>query len=465
MIASSFIICTMATVYVLTTTPVGGVGRFLAPDSMAMITLLTIFGLRPLVTDRFSERTLYGYIPDGHGEQQALLVGIIAACALSVGALVGNQSPGARRAALPPHAPRPRWVFTMQVRHLLYASLLGGSTYVAIFAATAGVSSLRALSSGRSENVTLGGVPEVVLVLPITGSIAAALFLISKRGVPIKRKDLLAIALAVATSVVLLSQLGNRRFLIPAILIPAIAALMRRPTPLRLWHAMSFGTALVFLAIVPMVRSAGARLPGENILTAAVRYLEQEGLLAVLRPVLAGYDTEMLDYVALHAPRVEAGILGLGRGTILEFALRPLPSSIAPLRPYSDQVMDRYWGGGCGDPVCPVASLPGVLYFDGGLLLVAVGCLVTGVVLRRMAIGWRASDKLSSLRCTYLSIGTAFVLVATRTNTVHAIWWALYCCLIAACIYWPLTSRPPDVSPGSHRGTEHRIDTNGGAGS
>src|SRR5688500_16836585 len=99
MILSALVICTLATAYVLTTTPVNGVGRFLAPDSMAMLTLFTIFGLRPLISDRFSERTLYGYVPDVDDQQQALLVGITAVCALAIGTLFANRSPRARRRA------------------------------------------------------------------------------------------------------------------------------------------------------------------------------------------------------------------------------------------------------------------------------------------------------------------------------------------------------------------------------
>lgn len=442
----SFAVCGVCAVYLIASTPVTGLGRYLAPDSVAGLTLFAIFGLRPLFTDRFSDRTLYGYIPTDAGQQTAMIVGMVGMVALAFGALCATRARSRPRPASPT---KPHWELNMKSSHVIFFTLGSSLLYLAGFAAIAGVQSLQALSGGRSENVHLEGVPEALLILPMAGPIVVALFLAFRRGKPISRSEVLVLVAAVATSLIQLSQLGNRRFIIPALLIPAIAALMRRPTRVRVWHVAFAFITFAFAAIVPMVRSAGARSAGENLLSASFRYFGDVGLSGTFRPVLASYDTEMFDFIALFASpsSLPFGDFGYGRGTVLEFFTRPLPSAWVPNGPFSDLILSMKWRGGCAEGVCPVASLPGVLYFDGGLLLVGLGCLLAGVFLRRLATAWRDNAALPPLRTACVAIASGFALVATRTNTVHAAWWVIYALLIAAVVYWLLARRPPKLSP------------------
>jgi hypothetical protein len=248
----------------------------------------------------------------------------------------------------------------------------------------------------------------------------------------------------VAISLVMVSALGTRRFMIPAVLMPICAALIRRPAKLRLWHLAVGFLGLLFVAIVPMVRSAGARLPGENLLTASLRYASEQGIGGILEPIFASYDTEMLDYIALASSRIHSGwlSLGLGRGTLLEFILRPLPGSMLSHPAWSDEVLINLWGGtGCGNPYCPVASVAGVTYFDGGYPLVIVGSLAFGFGLRWLATRWVYNGHLGDFRATAVAIASSFALVAARTNTVHATWWCIYTLIIAWLIYRVFSNR------------------------
>jgi hypothetical protein len=246
----------------------------------------------------------------------------------------------------------------------------------------------------------------------------------------------------------MVSALGTRRFMIPAVLMPISAALIRRSARLRLWHLAIGFVGLLFVAIVPMVRSAGARLPGENLLTASFRYASERGIEGILEPIFASYDTEMLDYIALVSSRIHAGWLsfGLGRGTLLEFILRPVPASMLGQTPWSDKVLINLWGGtGCGHPYCPVASVAGVTYFDGGFPLVIVGSFAFGFVVRWLATRWVYNRHLGDFRATVVAIASSFALVAARTNTVHATWWCIYTLIIAGAIYGIFSARLNDI--------------------
>ncbi|RUR01226.1 hypothetical protein [Labedella endophytica] len=433
MIALSAVVAMITLLYMVATSPVRGLGRFVAPDTTAAVMLAMIFGVRPLFTDRFEIRTMYGLIPDTNALDTAMTVGVVSLSFFGFGAFIAAVRPTRAAIFSKQSAPIERREVRLTAGGVLGISVFAIALYVAAIIVLAGPSSLTALSGGRSEDATLGGVPEFVLVIPMAGSVAATIFFISRRNRQIHVFELLLILAAIAISLTALSQLGNRRFLIPGLLIPLVAALIRSPVRLKAWHLVLGVVGFLFLAIVPMVRSAGARMPGENLLTASLRYFGDEGFRGVLTPVFASYDTEMLDYIAVFAgqPNPE---YGLGRGTLLEFLARPLPGDVFGTA-FSDQVLTSIWGGGCGQPYCPVGSLAGVLYFDGGLPAVAVGSFLFGIAVRFIANRWAFNSMLSTVSASSIAVVSGFALVAARTNTVHAIWWCVYVLLLMAGIY------------------------------
>jgi hypothetical protein len=402
--------------------------------------LVMIFGIRPLFVDRFDVRTMYGLVPDADALDAAMRVGATCLFWFTLGAFIATVRPRRASQILEQGVKAHRRRVQLSAAAVLVVALVSVALYVAAIVVLAGPSSLLALSGGRSSEASLSGVPELVLVVPIAGSVATALFLISRRGDPLRRSEVLLLVVAVSLSLVALSQLGTRRFLIPGLLIPLVAALIRSPVRLKAWHVLAGAAAFIFLAIVPMVRSAGARMPGENLLTASWRYFSDEGIAGVLTPVFASFDTEMLDYIAVYAGQSNP-VVGAGKGTFLEFLTRPIPGSGTGLA-FSDEVLTTIWGGGCGFPNCPVPSIAGVLYFDGGLVAVAIGSLLFGMFVRFLAGRWALNAVLSDLEATVVAIVSGFALVAARTNTIHAMWWCIYTLLVLFLIH-ALFSRSP----------------------
>ncbi|RWZ68639.1 hypothetical protein ELQ92_05415 [Labedella populi] len=120
---------------------------------------------------------------------------------------------------------------------------------------------------------------------------------------------------------------------------------------------------------------------------------------------------------------------------MVEFLTKPIPGN-GPGTAFSGQVLTSIWGGGCGFPNCPVASVAGVLYFDGGLVAVAVGSLLFGMLVVRFLAGrWAFNAVLADLGAAIVAVVSGFALVGARGNTVHAMWWCIYTLVVPFLIY------------------------------
>ncbi len=423
-------------VYVWASSPLRGLSRFLAPDIIAVVMLVAIFGVRPLFKDRFETGARYDvYVPTQRGGNVALIVGMLALLGLSIGIFLMRVTPKRYLFLTKPSATsvtNNANFSPIRVLGIMTASVL---VYVFLLTALAGPGIRQQLNAGRSASLELGGVPKIVTLIPMVGPIAGGLFFLVNRTRKLSRPEIRLVPLSVAISVALLSQLGNRRFIIPAALIPLIAALIRKPVLLKLWHVMCGLVGMLFIAIVPMVRAAGARRPGEGLLSAAFRYLQEEGIVGVLRPIFVSFDTEMFDHIAVASSTFQDNSFRYGRGTILEFILRPLAGSVTGGTSWSDSVLTRLFGGGCGEPHCPVASIPGVLYFDGGIFAVFFGSVAAGAILRQPTNMWKfnAGHKVSYL--LVMMIFSSFALVTALKNTVHALWSAIYMVILGLIVY------------------------------
>jgi hypothetical protein len=460
MISIALLVAAVVLVYVLCSHPSRGLARLASPDSTALFILIAIFAVRPLFAHRL-DSGFYGYTLDTSSVERAIAIGATCIGAFGLGAFFATARPQkqTKLAALPARARRR---ITITAGGTLLISILAVALYLVALLMLAGWNTVTALAGGRSAETSTAGLPEIILVLPLAGSISVSLLILARRGTSIKRVETVTLFACVTISLIMVSALGTRRFMIPAVLMPISAALIRRPTKLRPWHLAVGFVGLLFVAIVPMVRSAGARLPGENLLTASLRYASEQGIGGILEPIFASYDTEMLDYIALTASRIHAGWLsfGLGRGTLLEFVLRPVPASKLSQAPWSDEVLTNLWGGGCLRPYCPVGSVAGVTYLDGGFPLLIVGSFAFGFGLRWLATRWVYNRHLGDFQATVVAIASSFALVAARTNTVHAIWWWIYTLIIAWLIYRVFSDRveigPPQGSVAGLRAESRR---------
>lgn len=428
------------------TAPARGLSRAVMPSVLTAVMLMTIFGIRPLFLNSEGPSNFYGLYTSS-GWSYGLAIGVAAALGSAVGvalphlklsvelpqrsrpaAIVGSSGPGTDSLAC---AWRTRaWL----------ATIVGVAGWAAIVVARSGFSGLMAQLGGRSEAAasSVAGLPVLAFLLPLAGSICAAVLISaeaaerSKAG--IRDRILLTHACAMASiSAISTLALGNRRFLIPAVLIPVIAYILANRARLRVIPAF-FGSALVlFLAILPYVRSAGARLPGETVLEAAWRVLkEREGLSGVAESYFASYDTEMFDYLSYLGPRMGVSIpWGNGRATMVESVLSPLPAGWLDGPLYSDQILLSVFGSTCDTGACPVLSLPGTYYVDFGLagvgvLMAATMCLLR--VFERRHHKCVEVEVVSSPRrfvqsVSMLAVVGGYAIVLARTNSAIAVTW------------------------------------------
>jgi hypothetical protein len=430
------IVCCAA---VIATSPFRGAGRFLAPTSMVALILLSIFGIRPLIANPF-DYDFYGLDAYG-GFAYAEVAGLVASVALLLGCHVRlissrHRNTGQSSGSAGVHAKRSSPIDRPGVRRplvLLVISIVGLITWLASMVVFGGVGVLPLVLAGRSAdlNAALGFYPASLQSLPMLGSAGAAVYIL--RNAAERRfstAEVVAIALSVFVSIACTSLEGSRRFLLPSVLVPVGALVIARRGRVGTAVAVALLGGLVATMTLPFVRSAGARVPGQNIASAAVTYLSQQGISGVVYQYFTSYDTEMLNYVAYVGPRLGAAIpYGLGRGTLGDFLLTPLPNRFVP-QLYSDQLLEELYGSGCitAQP-CPVESEVGVLLFDFGFIGVVLGMFFTGYGLRSLERRLIGSPPYRLRLVGAVVFG--YAAIATRTNSMEAIWWAIYFLVLA----------------------------------
>ena len=356
--------------------------RLLAPLSLTLFILVSIFAIRPLLLLQIGDYDLYGVVFAGYFNDAAL-VGLI-----SVVCLLGGYffAPTKGRSTLRPpereSRERPRVLVTCYVSigvillwFLAQIFLGGGLQYLVV------------LFDGRSAaNVEVqGGVPAIVNALPVVGAILSSSAVIRARCFGgLSKFELLTWSLTMVLAVIPPLSLGGRRFLLPSLTVWAIALLAKNwHRNLRTGYVISAASTFILLVSVPFIRSAGARAANENFVSAFGTYIFGTGISQAIREYFVSYDTEMFDLVALTIRETNNGLsYGLGRATIGETAANLLPNVAQP-ELYSDRLLTSIYGGGCSELYCPVSSLPGALFLDGGYILVGLGMAIFGVFCKR----------------------------------------------------------------------------------
>jgi hypothetical protein len=401
--------------------------RVLSPIAVSILAVMSIFGMRPLLMAKSRDYSLYG-LSAARGFSFAVTVGAAGMLALILGyfcglALFRSQSlataPGANacRDEPPPSILATAWMAaSLTVLWLALMALAGG-----------GLGFLATLYEGRSEQVerALAGVPVLVGSLPLAGAISLSYVRLMREKVALlQRSEKIAYWLGVASTIVPPLALGTRRYLIPAVIVAAVAASYSRGS-----RRVSIGSVIlafltfVLLAVIPYTRGAGARTLGAGPIKAMTEYFKAHDLSSIVYNVFVSFDTEMFNYVAYVGPRLGTGIpYGSGRGTIGELVVAPLPARFG-IEPWSDTLLTRVFGGSCAEIVCPVASLPGSLLFDGGLLFVVGGMLLWGVACAYLHGSWQAGP---AIRVVPRLAIVAFTIVIVRGNPVSSVIIAMY---------------------------------------
>ena len=413
-------------------------GPLVSPLSVTLLLLAAIFGVRPIMMVDHERYSFYGGNDVRNGFEIATWVGLVSVLFLLGGYFLGAVT----RTRVPSRGDEfePNWrpprvsiaraasfsVLLLLAWLLLMVAFGGGFDYISL------------LFAGRSDAAEsrLSGMPAIVPALPVVAALFLALTRIQLERVrTITSPEKLQYWAVVVLSVIPPSALGSRRFLIPSVLaalLGAVAPVWRRVISVRM-VALAF-VGFVALTIIPFVRSSGSRTGRTDLLGAMGDYFGTQGLGGTLENFFLSYDTEMFNYIAFLATRLGTTIeYGWGRGTVGELLLSPIPASIAPTTLWSNQILIEAFGGGCGVVYCPVPSVSGVLFYDGGFAGVVAGMSVLGFLMSRFEQAFLRAEgiKLAAL----LTLG-AFSVQLVRGNTISQLWIAAQIVIVLTVLEW-----------------------------
>jgi len=411
-------------------------GSLLSPFSLVLLILVSIFGARPLLMADAQNFDFYGISVEA-GYDEAAWVGLIAIVSLIVGYGFGALAlPKLKMTAPRPvvdflEAPVFRRGFVLSVitlfGYVLALILFGG-----------GLSLVLQSLGGRSAEVNAGStnMPVLIPALPVAAAIAVA-WVRSEvaRSRHLTRREEIYYWASFVLLVLPPAVLGNRRFLIPTVivfLIGAASSVWRKRLSLRI--CIVAGVGILALMIFPFVRSAGSRTGSSDLLGAMIDYFGESGLRGTLDGFFLSYDTEMFNYVSYLAPHLGRDLeFGMGRGTIGDALLAPIPSAFAPASSWSNHILTSVFGVTCAQGVCPVPSIVGVLLYDLSYLGVVGGMLAIGFAASRFEPAFHRS---SGPKLVVLIAIAGFAPIVARGNSVAIAWIALNSILAALVMCW-----------------------------
>lgn len=408
-------------------------GPILAPFSLSLLMLVSIFGMRPLFMIKYDEFDFYG-LDVTSGFNATARTGFVATAVLCVAYWVSRITDKDRTVDAEPPPPSGRrppglrtatmvCLGTVAAWFLFMAYIGGGPGYIAL------------LFRGKSPEAisTLGNTPAAVFCIPIAGAVVVACARIHlERERRLTAREKMFYWGAIAATTVPASSLGGRRFLIPCLLVALIAVVYGRwARPVTLPMAGFSAAALFILAAIPFVRSSGARRGSTDLVGALGDYFGATGLMGTLKSFFVSYDTEGFEYVAYVVPRIGSSLsYGYGRGTVGDLLLNPLPVSLADL--WTDRMLTDIFGAPCATGVCPIPSVVGVLLFDFGSPAVVAGCFALGFAFGRFE---RALLAASSYSLPGLLLVAAYAPIFVRGNSANVVWLATCTFVISALLY------------------------------
>jgi hypothetical protein len=432
-------------------------GHLLSPFSIAVLLLVAIFGVRPLILAAEQDWWFNGVNVVG-GSSLAATVGLCAVIALCFGyglgrliLLQGLSQPA--RVGMVEVASTVRRDVSIEVAALVAAACTA-LWFVAMIAIGGGTAFLAQLAAGRSADVNrvLDGVPVLVSAIPVAGVVVlAACRLRISAARPISRRESLWYWGAIALALVPPLTLGNRRLLLPVAIVALLAVV--RPTWNRRVPALGVAAAAasgLVVAAIPFVRSAGSRSTSPDLVGALGAYFEDNGVIETVRSFFVSYDTEMFSYIAMVGPHLGQSVeFGLGRATLGEALLQPLPAAIAPWPTWSNHLLTVMFGGGCGTVACPVPSVAGILFFDTGFIGVVAGMTLLGLAMSRFEAAFITADGLKLLLLLSLA---GFMPGIIRGNSISQLWITANVLILAALLVL-IMERFPGPSVRNHRPT------------
>lgn len=434
-------------------------GPMLAPFSIFIVILLSIYGVRPLLMRDSPESTLfYGYVVSESGFELAVLLGFLGTIAFIAG--YGITRLLTRKKRLETFANPPEFIHpgATAPRRSFVAGWVLIAVWPAAMITVGGLSFVIILFQGRNveTSAALANIPAIVFAVPVVAclTIAVTRFHYERFAKYTRAQSLTYWAIA-AVAVIPPSALGTRRFLIPSVVIVLLGVLSARTwyKVVKPWWLVAGAAAFVVLALFPFVRSSGSRVGGsEDLIGAMSDFLREEGLRGALNGFFLSFDTEMLNWVAFFAPEMGSDIpFGMGRGTVGDLVAQTIPASISPFPIWNDYLLTQAFGGGCAISTCPVPSIIGVLYTDLAIPGLIIGMFILGLLAARFDHSFLHAR---SIRYTALLLIVAgFAVVFVRGNSSSQLWYGfqIYVVWFLADLYVTRhRPRRPTSSPRAH---------------
>ncbi len=446
------LVATTVTLGVLLTVRLtGGYRGVVSTFSAFALGWLLVFGIAPVYRDMSSEPPgTFGLAAlDYRADRWVLVVG-------ALGILAGwllfrlSHRGSVTEDELPAGVPDP-------LALVLYHQLLAGAVAVTVVLFGLHVRNLGGLGTvlaGRTRDTATAASSEYLASAPslVTAVLMAGIALGVVR--PTRSGRLLVVAATVLPFAAFL-VIGNRRFLIPTLLLPLLtklavegqAGLRRNRRALLL--AGAFG--IVLIALVPLVRSAGGRIANDGYQGALASMLSAPG--DTVHRILTGPDTEAADFLSFQIERVEQSVgYDHGLGIVRDAVHAPFPSALVGTKPLEekDRLLVRLYGEPCtaSGGRCPDYGLAGSLYRVGGGLAVFTLLLAASVAL--LALDDRHHRRPGRITALALAVGIVFAPIIVRKGLVMPAIWPLYYFLPAALAVHLLarrSSRPRPVPP------------------
>jgi hypothetical protein len=416
-------------------------GPVLAPFSLSLLMLVAIYGIRPLLMIHYGTYDIYG-LDVVTGFNATARIGFVATVVFCGGYWL-SRSTMRPLPSLPVDVPAGR-----EPPGVAAAAAVCLGTVAAWFAAIAAIGGpgfIRLLFRGRSAEATaiFGSTPSAVYCLPIAGAVLVAAARIRTRQTRrLTAWETVLFWVAIAGSTVPATSQGGRRFLVPCLLVALLAVVYPRWwRPVTAPMVLFSGAALLVLAAIPYVRSAGARTDRTDFVGALGDYLGQAGIGGTFKSLFLSYDTDSFGYVSFVEPRLGGSLpYGYGRSTVGDLLVNPLPGTWATS--WADRMLTDIFGGGCASGKCPIPSVVGVLLFDAGAATVVAGMLLLGFLFGRYD---RALLRARSYRLPALLIVGGFAPVFTRGSSANVAWLAVNVFVLAA-VLWRFAGRKVPAS-------------------
>lgn len=397
--------------------------NLLNPFVTAHAVLMSIFGLRPLVMRYPKDFEFYG-LDAVTGFNRSVAAGLIASFSLTVGFCLSH--PSIQRVNK-----KELYKRNVIVKRARMVSISLIFLWATLMIYIGGTNVLSLLSQGRSEelNSKFAGVPILLQTLPASSFIifSVSLFVLGRNEKisSVEAVQLVTVFLVTATPSALV---GDRRIIFP-MTVCLLMVLFQNHRDLRLGVFSFFGFLVVGLIFIifPYVRSSGAR-EGVSLPTATYQFFRDNGIVEVVRSFLVKNDTEMFNFVSFLTVQIGNEFqYGYGRGTFVDLFREALPSSLSASHTWSDMILTKMFGGGCGAGLCPVPSLVGVLFYDTGFLGIMGGFLFLGYFARKYDV---MLNNFSGLKLVFTFTVGAYCAVIVRGSSIAIFWIALNVILI-----------------------------------